>query len=54
MGRKYLKIKIEGKNMLVDLSVLPMKEVTFSIGTLENKEFKMEKEISLDKLEEML
>lgn len=54
MARKYLKIQIEGKNMLVDLEALPMDQVKFSLGTYENKEFKMEKEIKLDDLEAIL
>jgi len=54
MVRKYLKIKIEKKNMLVDLSILSTKEITFSIGEAKGDKFIPSKEINLDELEVIL
>ena len=55
MARKYLKIKIEEKEMFIDLSVLSSDQVEFSIGKMEGKDnFIPENVISLDELEAML
>jgi len=50
MSRKYLRIEIEDKGFVVDMSVLDSKDVKLQYGYVEDKVFKSEKQITLKDL----